>query len=639
MSAETGIGRASFGMALVICSGLVVSNADGQTPVPPVAQFFAYKPLQKDVEYETPESTDFAKCKVEQERKGKSAGWVVLGPNGQVLRRFVDTDGNNKFDLFRYYNLGMEVYRDIDADENEKPEEFRWVNFGGSRWGLDKNGDGKIDAWKRLSAAEASREAINAISARDTAAFQLLLVTADDLRRLGVKSDVATKVMESVAAAPKAIAASKSALMGPDAKWMRFDAQMPSMIPADEEKATTDLSVYENAMAIVEAGGKSGLVQLGEMVLVGEVWKLTQAPLPIEGSDTIAAGGILMQPVLTSGATIGGAAPSPEMQKLLTELQALDAGQPRPGATPQAVSEYNAKRAELLTKLYNVGEQSDADREQWLRQLIGGLATAIQTGDYPEGLKRLKAIEGQLKGLALESYVAFRVHQAEYSLAAAEAAKTMDAEKQQEVQKKWLELLTEFVKKYPDAEDVPDAMLQLAVSDEFSGRTKEAVEWYSRLAKTWGDTAAGKRAAGAVRRFELKGKPLVLSGPSLSGAVVNAAQPGKTVLVVYWATSIDEYTKRLPELRQLYEQFKPKGFEIVGVCLDHSKEAVAPYLQTHKTTWPQIYEGEGLESPAALQYGVISLPTMFLVNSKGIVESRNLSIDELKLQLPRLLSK
>jgi hypothetical protein len=50
-------------------------------------------------------------------------------------------------------------------------------------------------------------------------------------------------------------------------------------------------------------------------------------------------------------------------------------------------------------------------------------------------------------------------------------------------------------------------------------------------------------------------------------------------------------------------------------------------------------EPAGLDSPPAVQYGVFSLPTMFLIGSKGEVLSRNSSVTELKTVLPQLLDK
>jgi hypothetical protein len=45
-----------------------------------------------------------------------------------------------------------------------------------------------------------------------------------------------------------------------------------------------------------------------------------------------------------------------------------------------------------------------------------------------------------------------------------------------------------------------------------------------------------------------------------------------------------------------------------------------------------------MSSPAALGFGVISLPTMFLVNDKGVVVSYNASIQDVKTALPTLLT-
>ncbi|MFG0296000.1 MAG: thioredoxin, partial [Maioricimonas sp. JB045] len=96
-----------------------------------------YRPVQPGVDYETPDARDFSQCKVEVERSGKSSGWVVLGPQGQVLRRFVDSDGDNVVDQWRYYRHGLEVYRDIDTNGNSEVDQSRWLNTGGTRWGID----------------------------------------------------------------------------------------------------------------------------------------------------------------------------------------------------------------------------------------------------------------------------------------------------------------------------------------------------------------------------------------------------------------------------------------------------------------------------------------------------------------------
>jgi len=68
----------------------------------------------------------------------------MTGPDGQTLRRFVDSDRDGSVDQFSYFKNGLEVYRD-QANKNLKIESSRWFNLGGTRWGLYSKLDGKID--------------------------------------------------------------------------------------------------------------------------------------------------------------------------------------------------------------------------------------------------------------------------------------------------------------------------------------------------------------------------------------------------------------------------------------------------------------------------------------------------------------
>src|SRR5688572_3325774 len=54
-------------------------------------------PVQKDVEFDVPEPKEIEKCVVNVETIGGFTGYVVKSQGGgQVLRRFLDTNGDNK---------------------------------------------------------------------------------------------------------------------------------------------------------------------------------------------------------------------------------------------------------------------------------------------------------------------------------------------------------------------------------------------------------------------------------------------------------------------------------------------------------------------------------------------------------------
>jgi len=632
-------------LSLALCGAIVVTGSLHAAEPPSVKLALSFRPVQKDVEIDVPKPAEQDKCQVKVERNGKASGWVVMSPTGQVLRRFVDSNGDNFVDQWKYYKNGIEVYRDLDTNNNNKVDQSRWLNTAGTRWGLDTNEDGRLDAWKVLSAEEASREAVRALVDGDEKGLGLVLINKDDVRELGIAAAYADKLLDAVNDPEKKMreAASKSKLLGPKTNWMRFDTQMPFVIPADDGKAEHDLNVYANGMAIVEADGKPGLIQIGEMVRVGDVWKITQIPQPIEGDSVqVTVHSVLMEPSLASAtAAVTPDTPglSAEVQKLLEDLQQLDKEAPAPTAGATAVARYNAQRADLMAKLVEASS-TEEEKLQWMRQLVDGLAAAVQFGAYPDGLKRLKGIESEARrspsSAELLPYVSYRRLLAEYYTDSQAAA----GEKQHEVQQWWRKELEKFAEDFPDADDTPEAMLQLAIAHEFNGKPSEAREWYEKLAKSHGDTKPAQRAEGALRRLDIKGKPFEISAAGLAGGTIDAKDfRGKVVLVVYWATWCTPCTQDIPVLRALYEQYRDRGFEILGVNLDTTAQPVGPYLKEHKVTWPQIHEPGGLESGPATSMGVIVPPVMFLVNPQGVVVSPVLSVDELKTILPDLLKK
>jgi hypothetical protein len=124
-------------------------------------------PVQKGVDYDLPTTADISKCKINPKKTGgQMGGWIVEDPTGKILRRFLDTNGDNVVDTWCYCKDGIEVYRDIDANFNGKADQYRWFNTGGTRWGLDSNEDSTIDSWKCISVEEATAEIVAALATR-----------------------------------------------------------------------------------------------------------------------------------------------------------------------------------------------------------------------------------------------------------------------------------------------------------------------------------------------------------------------------------------------------------------------------------------------------------------------------------------
>lgn len=159
-----------------------------------VEKALAMRPVQVDVQYEEVPDDDVKNCTLGNIKIKGWRGYELLGPDGATLRRFADTNGDKKVNLWAYFEYGVEVYRDIDEDFDGKADQYRWLNTGGTRWGLDEDEDGQINRWKQISAEEVSAEVVAAIRDRDIERFNALLISEDEIKSLGLNKSKAQQI-------------------------------------------------------------------------------------------------------------------------------------------------------------------------------------------------------------------------------------------------------------------------------------------------------------------------------------------------------------------------------------------------------------------------------------------------------------
>jgi thiol-disulfide isomerase/thioredoxin len=591
-----------------------------------VQDALSLQPVQKDVAIERPEAAEIAKCSIKAEGK---RGWIVRDSAGQILRAFTDTNGDNVVDQWSYYKDGIEVYRDIDSNHNKKADQCRWLNMGGSRWGVDANEDGKIDSWKSISPEEVSAELVAAIRLGDRARFERLLLGVDELESLGVgaaKGELLRKKI-SMALANFAKLVEAQSVITAESKWVSFGGIQPGVVPAGTEDSTADLTVYENVMAMVETDGKAQPLTIGTMVLVNGNWRLIDLP---NTSDD--APGPFFFNVPRAERPDGGAIagkPTERMQEILKTLQALpDIG--------SSTAQQHEQRAELLKQLADEADTPE-NRIQWYRQLADTLSAAVQTGGYEDGIEKLKQLYESLKNDPKEdelaTYVQWRWMTAQHGHELA----TADPNGFANIQTKWIGELTKFVEEAKHSADSAEAMMELAIAQEFGGDETKAIEWYDTIVRDFPEAPVHAKAAGAKLRLTSIGKPIPLKGKTINGGQLFDLErlKGKAVLIQYWATWCEPCKADVPLLKELRTKYK--DFEVVGVCLDNDPQAMVAYLKQNDPRWPQLFEEGGLDSRFANEMGIQTLPTMILVDKQGHTVNRNIRADELETELQKAL--
>ncbi len=625
---------------LVTCPILVLFLAASATGAAPKAdQALQLVPVQRDVQFDRPDPEQVPQCTISAQRMRGGVGWVVSSPTGVVLRQFVDTNGDNVVDQWRYYKDGLEVYRDIDSDYNGKADQYRWFHTAGSRWAVDQDEDGTIDAWRAISAEEVTAEVVAALASQDARRFARVALTESELKSLGVgpaKAEELGNRLDALVSRFQDLARRQKEVTS-TTQWVQFSGNRPGIVPAGTDGSTKDLRVYENVMAVVQQGEELGQVQIGTLVEVADVWRVIDLPQP--GSDSggdLASSGLFFRSPLENPTRVVSTGPSDQAEELLSRLEKLDAAAGEATSVEQ-LARFHAQRGELLEQIAEEAGTSE-ERAMWLRQLADMVSAATQSGEYPDGVKRLEALLAKLqrseKDEELVSYVRFRQLMADYGL----SIRTASTEEFVKIQSDWLKGLEQYVEQYPNSPDAAEAMLQLGIAQEYAGEEEAAKQWYGRVVSEFPTSAPARTAAGARTRLESVGKTISLQGASPSGGTVDlAAYRGKVVLIQYWASWCEPCKADMATLKELLAKYGRSGFSIIGVNLDSAREDMAAFLRETDIPWPQIYEEGGLDSRPANQLGILTLPTMLLIDQQGRVVNRNVHVVELDRELKRLI--
>ena len=148
---------------------------------------------------------------------------------------------------------------------------------------------------------------------------------------------------------------------------------------------------------------------------------------------------------------------------------------------------------------------------------------------------------------------------------------------------------------------------------------------FDRYLQALENSSVGKKAP-SITQFDLEGSPYALSDLQ-----------GQYVLVDFWASWCPPCRAENPKLVALYEEFKSKNFEILGISFDSEFENWAKAVKDDNLTWKHISDLQGWNNYASLIYGVKAIPQNILVDPQGIIIGRNLHGDALRAKLMEVL--
>lgn len=189
----------------------------------------------------------------------------------------------------------------------------------------------------------------------------------------------------------------------------------------------------------------------------------------------------------------------------------------------------------------------------------------------------------------------------------------------------------------------PNSVVSLSIVADWAqkGDYDGAKAMFEQLGETTRQTSQGKRIAERL---------LVLSRSFTGARMLDFTQKndknipvkfsdfkGKYVLIDFWASWCGPCRAENPNVLKAYNRYKSKNFTVIGVSLDDNKANWRKAIQEDEMPWTQVSDLKGFKNEIAAYYGVLSIPTTFLVDPDGKIIAKNLRGEALHQKLAELL--
>jgi hypothetical protein len=600
-----------------------------QDTIPPdmLEKSLKLKPTQKDVDIDVPTAEEAARCKIDFHNGHK--GYIVSNQQGITLRLFLDQKNEGRINQWSYFKNGVEVYRDIDTDGNGTADQFRWLNSGGTKHGIDTNGDYVIDHWKSISAEEVSKEIVLAVASNDVRRFLRVVLNADELKKLALGEEHNTAVVKKLETLNAGFAdAVKTLQLGQEVHWYQLNDVIPGIVPAgtsgNANDNANDLLVLENTWATVgvKADGKEATKQIsiGTLISIGNNnWRAVDLP-KIYDENVVVSTFIPANALLNTLPQSTGPV-NDESAVLITQYQTLAAGLPKAEDRAKQYKDIVFVMLKIVSK-----SPTQEDRELWVRLLTDTIMEAVQENAFPEGKAQMQQIFETFQKLGnteLAAYIRYRQMMVDFY------TDMQSGKDELKTYTTWLDNLEQLVKEYENTDTGIDAMLQLAVNKEMSDRSNaEPLKWYTKIAQVAAGKPVAEKAKGAIRRLNSEGQAVSYKTTDINGKPFDIASfNGSYVLLVFWDS---KNAAEVAGIKTATDALAAAGLKVVGVNLDTDTKAMQN-TAAKLTGWTQLHSSGGLDSPNAVYWGIQNTPHLILYGKDGKVVNPNvMNIETLK---------
>lgn len=282
----------------------------------------------------------------------------------------------------------------------------------------------------------------------------------------------------------------------------------------------------------------------------------------------------------------------------------------------------------------------------------GGSPIFVENVDYTATLNPGNVMENKIEGSATQEIAnqfmditnKMREEQVALYKGYSIASQEKDEEKMQQIEERFNQLNEDAkIKEEALIKANPDSHVSAyMIANKMGGMETEEIEaLYALLGEKAKATESGKQIAERIEKLSAvaigqiapdftmntpEGKPLSLHSIK-----------GKVKVIDFWASWCGPCRGENPHVVKIYQEFHPKGLEILGVSLDNNQEDWMKAIEDDNLTWNHVSDLKGWQNEAAQLYVVNGIPHLVILDENNVIVAKNLRGEQLREKIAELL--
>ncbi len=179
-----------------------------------------------------------------------------------------------------------------------------------------------------------------------------------------------------------------------------------------------------------------------------------------------------------------------------------------------------------------------------------------------------------------------------------------------------------FAARFPGDIRSPRLLVEAAtLCDEVPNTMRDLLTRARQLSK---EPALDDRIADDFRRMDSLGRTVEAKFETIQGRTVDLARlRGQVIVLIFWAAESPPAGLWMRDFVDDIRKIPKDNLQIITVSFDEQRANLDAALKAFDITWPTYFDGKGWENAVARPLGINALPTVWIIDKRGILRVLN----------------